>query len=117
MFYKAFKHVLHLIDQLQDRFSPLFSEHIHVSGYRRGYIWQSVLTDFVETFKQNLDDNNMYVAYADPSKAFDCLPHGLGISKLAAYNACNVHHDSCSLLINYFNTCSNDGKELRSVML
>ncbi len=43
--------------------------------------------------------NDMLVVYSDRSKTFDCLPHGLLISKCAAYN---VHHVSCSVLISSF---------------
>ena len=59
-----------------------------------------MLTDFIETCKKNLDDT-LYAGaiLTDLSKAFDCLPHCLLISKLLAYG---VNEKSCNLIISYF---------------
>ncbi len=54
-----------------------------VSGFRKGFSCQTVLTDFIEMFKKYLDDK-MYTGavLTDLSKAFKCLPHCLFICKL-----------------------------------
>ncbi len=85
---------------------------------RRGQSCQSILTDFVEHLSKNWMTKNMNVSYANLSKAFDCLPHGLRISNLAAYtcNACNVRHDSCSLLIIYFKSKLGQRVKIADVM-
>ena len=53
----------------------------------------------IEDWKQSIDNGKMVGTKAvDLSKAFDSLPHGLLIAKLAAYE---VDFYSCRLLASY----------------
>ena len=55
-------------------------------AYRKGHSCQAPLSKCVDDWKQDLDNNNYVGAlFMDLSKAFDCLPHSLLISKLHAY--------------------------------
>jgi hypothetical protein len=87
-----------LIDQMTRFFDTLLSHHL--SGFRKGYSCQSVLLRFVESCKYNLDNGKICgTLLTDLSKAFDCLPHCLLISKLNAYG---VDSKSCELIASYF---------------
>ncbi len=80
-----------IIDQLHCHFKPLFSDHL--SGFRKGHSCQSV----VETCKEKLYSKLCVgTVLTDLSKACDCLPCGLLISKLPSYG---VHRDSCQQLV------------------
>lgn len=86
------------VDQLSEFFETLFVP--EVSGFRKGHNCQHVLLNFVEQCKHVLDDGKLYGALmTDLSKAFDCLPPKLLISKLYAYG---VNRSSCMLIANYF---------------
>ena len=67
--------------------------HPYLSGFRKGYGCQDILSRMVEDWRHALD-NKLYVGTVaiDLSKAFDCIPHGLILAKLHAYgfniNAC-----------------------------
>ena len=67
-------------DQLFEFFCTLFNDLI--SAYRKGYSCQSLLLKCADNWKTALD-RKQFVAllFMDLSKAFDCLPHGLIISK------------------------------------
>ena len=84
-------------DQLFEFFCTLFNDLI--SAYRKGYSCQSLLLKCVDNWKTALD-RKQFVAllFMDLSKAFDCLPHGLIISKLHAYG---VSTPACELLFSY----------------
>ncbi len=87
-----------LIDQLHCHFKPLFSDHL--SGFRKSRSCQCVLTNFAERCKEKLDSTLcVRTVLTDLSKAFDCLPRGVLISKLSSYG---VHPDFCQLLVTYF---------------
>ena len=59
-----------------------------------------MLLRYVENCKASIDRNNIYESLlTDLSMAFDCLPHGLLISKLKAYGVCE---EACMLIANYF---------------
>ena len=93
---KIFESVL--IDQLNVFFIDLFS--VNLSGYRKQYSCQHVLMNFIENCKKHLDNNMVYgLITSDLSKAFDCLPHRLLISKLHAYG---ISDNACKLIKSYF---------------
>ena len=83
--------------QLTEFFEPIFNKFL--CAFRRGYGCQTTLLRLIEDWKEALD-KNMYVAaiLMDLSKAFDCLPHNILLSKLAAYG---LSSDSTKLLENY----------------
>ena len=56
-----------------------------ISAYRKNYSSQQVFIRLLENWKQKLDKNFIVGAVLmDLSKTFDCIPHDLIISKLAA---------------------------------
>ena len=75
-------------------FNEIF--HSYLSAFRTSYGCQTTLFRIVEDWKGALD-KNLYVGaiLMDLSKAFDCLPHELIISKLKAYG---VSDSSCRLM-------------------
>ena len=80
-----------LITQLSEFFHNIFSP--HMSGFRKAHGCQDVLLNFTNNAKLSLDNRNVTLALlTDLSKAFDCLPYKLLLSKLHAYgvdrNAC-----------------------------
>ena len=83
-------------DQLFEFFCTLFNDLI--SAYRKGYSCQSLLLKCVDNWKTALTENNLWPFFMNLSKAFDCLPHGLIISKLHAYG---VSTPACELLFSY----------------
>ena len=60
--------------------------HSGVSAFRSGYSCQSVLLQLTERIRSDLDNGlKCGLVLMDLSKAFDCIPHHLLISKLHAY--------------------------------
>ena len=65
-------------------FNDVFSQYL--SGYRASYGCQDVLLHFINICKKALGGGNVCMALlTELSKAFDCLPYRLLISKLRAY--------------------------------
>ena len=86
------------MNKCQHFLDSIFSNYL--SGFRKGHNCQDVLIRLVENCKESLDNNKVNaVLLTDLSKAFDCLPHRLLISKLKAYG---LHNDACSLVSSYF---------------
>ena len=83
--------------QLSSYFESIFSKFL--SGFRPTFSCQTILLKMIEDGKQSIDNGKMVGTIAvDLSKAFDSLPHGLLIAKLAAYG---VDFYSCRLLASY----------------
>lgn len=60
--------------------------HDYLSGFRKGYGCNDILTCLTEDWRQALDNGNTIgVVAIDLSKAFDCMSHGLLIAKIFAY--------------------------------
>ena len=86
-----------LSDQLVEFFNNIF--HDFLCAFRKGHECQTTLLRLLEDWKSALD-KNCYVAaiLTDLSKAFDCLPHYILLSKLVAYG---LSSQSVKLLENY----------------
>ena len=92
---KVFERVYY--DQLYDHFSKIMSN--LMAAFRKKYSCEHVLIKLVEDCKAALDNKeHVGLILTDLSKAFECLPHGLLLSKLHAYG---VSYKSCKLLCSY----------------
>lgn len=92
---KIFEKILY--NQIYEYISPMF--HNYLSGFRKGFCCQDVLIRLTEDLRESLDEGLITGLIAiDLSKAFDCMPHGLLLAKLAAYG---FSTDSCELLQSY----------------
>ena len=93
---KIFEKVM--TDQLNTYFEPLSSP--YMLGFRKNHSCEHVLLHFIESAKLKLDKQEYTGAVlTDLSKALDCLPPKLLISKFHAFG---VDDESCELLSNYF---------------
>ena len=92
---KIFEKVLS--EQLSSYFDAIFDNFL--CAFRKGHGCQTTLLRLLEDWKQALD-NNEYVAaiLMDLSKAFDCLPHDILLSKLSAYG---LSESAVSLMKSY----------------
>ena len=80
-----------------DHFYVLFNEFL--AAFRKSYSCQTLLIKFIEDLKSALDKGRKIgTVYMDPSKAFDCLPHGLLIAKLHAYG---LSETACETMFDY----------------
>ena len=92
---KIFEKIIH--EQLSDYFQAFLNESL--AAYRKNYSCENVLLQCVEDWRGRLDAGNIIgCLMIDLSKAFDCLPHGLLITKMEAYGLTN---DACHLLLSY----------------
>ena len=86
-----------LCDQLMLYFQDVLCKEL--SAYRKLYGCSNVLLQCVEQWKQAIDNGDTVgCVLMDLSKAFDSIPHGLVIAKLAAYG---VDNPSCEYLRSY----------------
>ena len=84
-------------DQMTEHFIEILEDLL--CAYRKGHSCQALLSKCVDDWKQDLDNNNYVGAlFRDLSKAFDCLPHSLLISKLHAYG---LTLPACQLVASY----------------
>ena len=78
-------------------------------GFRKGYNAQHALFRLLEKFKVSLDEGGKAGAVLmDLSKAFDCIRHGLLITKLHAYG---FSHEALSFINDYLTNRQQRGKE------
>ena len=71
-------------DQLSAHFGIIINTYL--AAFRKGLGCQTTLLRLLEDWKRELDNHRCVGAILmDLSKAFDCLPHGLIIDKLAAF--------------------------------
>jgi hypothetical protein len=86
-----------LCDQLNSFMNMLLSKFL--CAFRKNYGCKDVLVKVVEDFKYALEKND-YVGciLMDLSKAFDCLPHRLLLSKMHAYG---ISLETCNLFLSY----------------
>ena len=84
-------------EQLYEFFSSILSAFL--AAFRRNYGCHHVLTKFVHNSKVAIDKGlNVGVVLMDLSKAFDCVPHGLLLTKLKCYG---LTDQACLLLKSY----------------
>ncbi len=89
-----------IVDQLYEYFERYFFKYMYISGFRKGHDYQGVFIRFSESIKSHLDNNNATAAVlTDLSKAFDCLPYDLLLSKFYHYG---LDESACKLVANYF---------------
>jgi retron-type reverse transcriptase len=85
-----------MADQLQTHFEPIFNKML--CAYRKKYGCDHVIVKLVDSWKWALDENKIAGTVLMDVSAFDCIPHGLLVSKLRAYG---VSEDACKLLCSY----------------
>ena len=83
--------------QINNHFDSIFSNKL--SAFRKNYCTQHVLMNATDEWKLALDSQQCVgTILMDFSKAFDCLPHKLMISKLHAYG---FDLSACTLIATY----------------
>ncbi len=66
---------------------------------KKKYGCEHTLVKLIDSRKYALDEDNFVgTLLIDLSKAFDCMPHGLLISKMSAYGLSN---DACEFMSSY----------------
>ncbi len=95
VFSKVFEVII--AEQLMDFFSNIFNDML--CAYRKKYGCEHVLLKVIDSWKNALDSNKFAgTILIDLSKAFDCVPHGLLITKLKAYG---LTDDACKFMSSY----------------
>ena len=102
MIYKIFEKLL--CKQITIFIDPLLSK--YQCGFRKGFSAQHCLLAMLEKWKNAVDKGKVFGALlTDLSKAFDCLPHELIITKLNTYGfnfpALKLMQLPCSLKTTY----------------
>ncbi len=86
-----------IADQLMNFFCNIFDDML--CAYRKKYGTQHVLVKLIDSWKCALDED-MYTGtiLMDLSKAFDCVPHGLLITKMYVYG---LSRNACEFMSSY----------------
>ena len=78
---------------MERHFSPF------ISAYRKSFSTEHVLNRHLEDWRNKLYNNNVVGAVlTDLSKAFDCIPHDLLVTKLDAYG---FNRDTVAYIYSY----------------
>ena len=86
-----------MADQLRIFFNDIFD--VKLGAYRKRYGCDNILVRLLEKWKKALDENKIVgTLLMDLSKAFDCIPHSLLVSKLHAYG---VSESACQFITSY----------------
>ena len=86
--------VNHLSTYFNDIFSPISS------GFRKQHSCETVLLRMIENIKLSLEKCQIVIMILiDLSRAFDCIPYKLFISKLRAYG---LSINACNYIVNYY---------------
>ncbi len=81
------------MEYFKDIFDPM------LCPYRKTYGTEHVLMKLIDSWKYALDNNNFVGAVLmDLSKAFDCIPHGLLITKMSGYI---IGNKACEFMASY----------------
>ena len=87
-----------IVNQLTSYFNTIFSPLL--SGFRQKHSCETVLLRMIENIKMSLDEGKVVcMLLMDLSRAFDCIPYKLFISKLRAYG-CSP--DACNYILSYY---------------
>ena len=85
-FSKVFESII--ANQLMVHFQKIFN--VMLCAYRKKYGCDHVLVSLIDSWKNALDNDQFVgIISTDLSRAFDCIPHGLLISKMKAYGLSN----------------------------
>ncbi len=94
-FSKVFETIV--ANQLMEYFKSIFDDML--CAYRKKYGTEHVLIRLIDSWKCALDENKFVgTVLMDLSKAFDCIPHSLLITKMHAYGLSN---NACEFMSSY----------------
>ncbi len=95
IFSKVFEKII--AEQIMEYFKDIFDPMLY--AYRMKYDTEHVLFKLIDSWKYALDNDNFVgTVLMDLSKAFDCIPHGLLITKMSAYGLGNK---ACEVMESY----------------
>ena len=87
-----------IVNQISVHLEKVFSPYI--SGFRQKHSCETVLVRMVENIKKSVEAGKVVcVVLMDLSRAFDCIPYKLFLSKLRAYG---FSHSACELFLSYY---------------
>ncbi len=86
-----------IAEQLMDFVGQIFNDMFY--AYRKMYVCEHVLLKVIDLWKHAIDSNIFAgTILIDLSKAFDCVPHGILITKIKAYG---LTDDACKFMSSY----------------